>query len=651
MNMLANPDLLYWGLPIVLLVGTTAAAVLAFHPGKQVRHLAHWPCILCIAVALCFSVVLAGVVLRRPEGVVLVPGYGFINVGYLQISLGLYLDSLAAVMLLLVNGISLLVAIYSVGYMHDDEGYGRYFAIIGLFVFSMNMLVIVDNYLALYIFWEGVGLCSYLLIGHWYEKPSASQAARKAFLVNRIGDMSLLLGILLIWHHLGMLRYGAVFSLAAGLTVPAVTLICFLLLVGACAKSAQFPLHVWLPDAMEGPTPVSALIHAATMVTAGVYLIARNSFLFVLSPVAQLAVLSVGMLTALLGACIAATQFDLKRVLAYSTISQLGLMFTSLGAAAFDRALLPYAASAAILHLVTHGFFKALLFLTAGNVMHSTNGVMDMRMLGGLRRALPYTHLTFAVGALALAAIPPFAGFYSKDAILAILLRASSESSQGLATWFVAGFLLTGLLTAFYISRAYFLTFWGREHLSTEDMARLHESPSTMLVPVFLLAGASLVGGMLLEVTNYFERFIHISSPFGEIEGEDKHQGFALAIGLSVLLSLGGIGIAVWRYLWQGGEGEVPPLILRPLYILSAGKFFLDEIYYLLVVRPAEIVGQLAGWMDRILDGLVDLVGWAMWLLGKVFRPMQNGQVQFYALAIVLALAVFCLVLLRRAGI
>ncbi len=637
----------YWLIPLGPLCGLLICAGLTFSK-VNVRRLAHWPCLLGIFIAFLGSVmaVLNGV--REPQHIATLPIYTWIATDGLRIGMNLYFDSLSCVMICLVSSVSLLVAVYSIGYMRDDEGYGRYFTVMSLFVFSMLMLVLSDNYLTMYVFWEGVGLCSYLLIGHWYERPAASAAALKAFLVNRVGDLAFMLAILLIWRNCGTLQLVGVWVAAAELSWPAIVLICLLLLGAASAKSAQFPLHVWLPDAMEGPTPVSALIHAATMVTAGVYLLARSSFLFAGAPEAQLVVLVIGITTALLAALMAISQYDLKRVLAYSTISQLGLMFASLGVAGYSERILPVAASAAIFHLCMHGFFKALLFLSAGSIMHATNGIIDMRLLGGLRRNLPYTHACFAIGGLGLAAIPPLAGFWSKEAILEAMIFAA-QKTQHWGGWLVVScYYLTGLLTAFYITRAYVLTFWGEMKLDTETAQHVHEPSSVMSVPVLLLALATLVSGILLGPTGLFEKFLHLSEPFGPVVG-NLHSSIAWMF-VSIAASLSGAVFAA--YIYGSASGLRTNLVkwLGLLYILSAGRFFIDEFYRFAIVKPGELLAAVAGWIDKLVDGLIDLAGWLVWSMGRLLRPMQNGQLQFYALAMLLGLVVFCLVLVSKWG-
>jgi len=549
-----------------------------------------------------------------------------------EIAVTLRADSLTAIMLSMVTLISLLVVIYSVGYMRDDPGYARFFAYVSLFVFSMIMLVSVSNFVLLYVFWEAVGACSYLLIGFWYRKPEATAAGKKAFLVNRVGDFGFALAIFLIWTTYGTLNFhdpaepatAAVTAAATGDDANAAAqspadsppgvlgqerlasgayvgggiaaLICLLLLVGACGKSAQFPLHVWLPDAMEGPTPVSALIHAATMVTAGVYMVVRCAPLFAASPEAQLTVAVVGGVTALLAALIALTQFDLKRVLAYSTISQLGYMFLALGAGTWAGN------NAGMFHLFTHAFFKALLFLGAGSVMHAMGGVIDMRRFGGLRRLMPKTHLTFLMGALALAGVFPLAGFWSKDAVVSsvrdkaddlhhehlrrdgaaavhaddhghgpspAVAAANAELLTGLSDEQLASYggiyrtlywlaLVTALLTAFYTFRAFYLTFYGPKEIPSEAGHHAHESPPVMWVPLLVLALGAIFVGTLLEPTHLFSDFLrHAPSLAYERVAATRPAGVfhGDVAALSTLAALLGIGLA--SYLYLGDDKEI----------------------------------------------------------------------------------------------
>ncbi len=558
-----------------------------------------------------------------------------------RIDISLRADSLTAMMLGMVTFISTLVAIFGMGYMHGDRSYWRFFAYVSLFVFSMTMLVAASNFLLLFVFWEAVGLCSYLLIGFWYEKPSASAAGKKAFLVNRVGDFGFALALMLIWTTYGTLNYHSTATVAdtgvialdseapplddAGTVVQGVLdrspseyhhgvlglAICLLLLVGACGKSAQFPLHVWLPDAMEGPTPVSALIHAATMVTAGVYMVARCTPLFTASPEAQLVAACIGACTALLAGLIALTQFDLKRVLAYSTVSQLGYMFLALGAGTFAGV------TAGMFHLFTHAFFKALLFLGSGSVMHAMGNVIDMRRFGGLRRLLPITHWTFLVGCLALAGLFPLAGFWSKDAIVgAVHDRAhelahheaaahgesaegaepelaaahdlapwtlwSSETAGRIYQWLYYSALLTAALTAFYTFRAFFMTFYGETRVPPEAHGHAHESPAVMTVPLAILAVCAVTVGVALD-HSYQSEPSYISG--GRVTSGNALADFLgytpqLAGGviadtrtppkfhydvaaLSSLIALGGLALAAFLYLENRREVDVITGFLR----------------------------------------------------------------------------------------
>jgi len=584
-------------------------------------------------------------------------GHGF------DIRVVLRADPLTAMMLATVTLISLLVAVYSIGYVHDDPGYWRFFTYIALFVFSMTMLVSASNFVMLYVFWEAVGLCSYLLIGFWYQKPAAAAAGKKAFLVNRVGDFGFALGIFLLWTTYGTLDFhdtlvngrlqnagilGQHFLKHPELYVTGgvATATALLLLLGACGKSAQFPLHVWLPDAMEGPTPVSALIHAATMVTAGVYMVARCTPLFA-SPasgqqtVAQETVALIGGFTAILAAVIALTQTDLKRILAYSTISQLGYMFLGLGVGTL------LAVVAAMFHLFTHAFFKALLFLGAGSVMHAMGGVVDIRQFGGLRRRLPATHWTFLVGCLALAGIPPLAGFWSKDHVL-VALRQRAIESPGVwlfdALYAVAMF--TAFLTAFYTFRAFFTTFYGEERIPSEAGEHAHESPRVMTVPLVILAIASAVVGLYFEWTHGFAEFLSHTPSLEYLKAatpelplpQSPHPAVAI---VSSLVALGGVALAALLYVARRGlAGWVARVMdVAGLYRLSYGKFFLDPIYNALVVAPLRGIAWVSYWLDQyLIDGLVNVVGMLPTFVGALLRPLQSGLIQFYALAMVLGL-------------
>jgi NADH-quinone oxidoreductase subunit L len=636
---------LLWLIPCMPL----AASVLTPILGPRLRGKSHWPCVIALGFAVFYSVILLGEVPRVEHGVVLNSGFEWGNSGGLVIRANLRADALTAVMLLTVTFVSLLVCIFSIGYMHHDPGYVRFFSIFALFVFCMTMLVLAGNFLLLYVFWEGVGLCSYLLIGFWYQKPSAAEAARKAFLVNRIGDFGFALGIFLIWTTFGTLEYDAVFASATSDT-PWILTICLLLFVGAMGKSAQFPLHVWLPDAMEGPTPVSALIHAATMVTAGVYMVARCTPLFLHAEIAQLVVAVIGGFTALLAALIALTQTDLKRVMAYSTVSQLGYMFLGLGSAAAQPKLAMFAVTAAIFHLVTHAFFKALLFLASGSVMHGMGNVIDMRQFGGLRRVMPRTHIVFLCGALALAGFPIIgSGFWSKDEIFAAVSGGIHGPFQPVFLTLAFMGLGTAFLTAFYTFRAYFLTFWGEERFPPEAGEHPHESPRVMLVPLAVLAFFAIFIGLLLGPTHLFTHYLEQTHMPGVPEAIEP-EGAGIMMLLSIVLALGGIGLACVMYLWRPSLATLAMERLPNLYRLSLNKFYLDEIYFQIVVAPAKALAAICGVGDLyIVDGVVDLIGWIPARLGAAFfRPVQNGLVQFYALAMLMGLVVFVVAIVSR---
>ncbi|MCE9556674.1 MAG: NADH-quinone oxidoreductase subunit L [Planctomycetes bacterium] len=605
------------------------------------------------------------------------------------IDVTLRIDPLTSLMLAMVTFVSTLVAIYSIGYMHGERGYWRYFSYVGVFVFSMTMLVSVSNFLLLYVFWEAVGVCSYLLIGFWYQKPAAAAAGKKAFLVNRVGDFGFALGVFLIWTTYGTLNFHdttppggqsiagvlgqtRLASLTAskadaahdvdhavmahpaharGHVIPDSslyvgggwggigTIICLLLLVGACGKSAQFPLHVWLPDAMEGPTPVSALIHAATMVTAGIYLVVRCTPLFFISPEAQLVVSVIGGVTALMAAIIAVTQTDLKRVLAYSTVSQLGYMFLGLGTCTL------IGATSGMFHLITHAFFKALLFMGAGSVMHSLGGVIDMRRFSGLRHKMPITCWTFLIGCLALAGVLPFAGFWSKDMILAAVHERAHEGGTSMIAgasiyhWLYWAGTGTALLTAFYTFRAFFLTFYGPEKFPGELEHPPHESPPTMTIPLAILAAFAAGLGLVFEMTGWFDKFL-LKTPslaFAALH-ETSEVGFHPHVAVvSTVTVIIGIGLAAFFYLGERTQIDRIAAWMRPLYRASYGKLWFDEIYEMLIVKPLLLLAQLAFVIDRyLIDGIVNLIGRLPLYLGALLRPFQNGLIQSYALAMIL---------------
>jgi NADH-quinone oxidoreductase subunit L len=634
-------ELMLWLIPGAPLV----AAIMIFIAGPRLlRGRSHWPCWLALATsAICALLLLFEAAPRTfadagaAAAGVAATGYTWLDAGAMTVNIDLRADAMSALMLSMVTSVSFLVSVFAAGYMHGDRGYARFFAEFSLFVFSMCLLVLSSNYMQLFIAWELVGLCSYLLIGFWFQRPIAAAAAKKAFVVNRIGDMGLILGVFLIWTTFGTLEFSEVLfnpdrlAEAAALHPSRMPWICFLLLAGAIAKSAQFPLHVWLPDAMEGPTPVSALIHAATMVTAGVYLVARSTPLFQLAPDAQLAVTGVGAVTAALGALIALTQKDLKRVLAYSTVSQLGYMFMALGVGAAGVELATAGATAGMFHLFTHGFFKALLFLAAGSVMHSMGDVIDMRRFGGLRRTLPITHWTFLAGAAALAGVPLLSGFWSKDEILAVLHEAGAHARYGgffTGVYWVA--TITALLTAFYTFRAYFMTFWGPERLPEEAGRHPHDAPPVMAWPLRFLAVAAVCVGAAAGATHWFADYLLHTPGFAH---EGDHAFHIDLMVLSGLVAIAGIGLAWWMYV---RSPELPGRISQGanfLYDLSFRKFFLDEAFTAILVMPLRGLARLCQLVDvHIIDRVVDGVAAIPRLLSAAPRLLQNGFVSNYAL-------------------
>jgi len=570
--------------------------------------------------------------------------YTWLTSGSLDIHIGLSIDRLTAVMLLLVTTVSGLVHVYTIGYMHGEPGYARFFSYIALFTFSMLMLVLADNLLQLFVFWEAVGLCSYLLIGHWYERPSACAAATKAFIVNRVGDFGFLLGLFLAWTSFGSLTYLEIFAQAhqsvnATLNlfapvgghwdVSVVTLVCLLLFMGAVGKSAQVPLHVWLPDAMEGPTPISALIHAATMVTAGVFLVARLAPLYNLSPTAMTVVAITGGLTMVLGATIALTQTDIKRVVAYSTVSQLGYMIMACGLGAY---------AAGIYHLLTHGAFKALLFLGCGSVIIALHHEQDMRHMGGLKDKMPVTYWTFVIGSLALSGFPLTAGFFSKDDLL-----VSTWSAGPLGEILTIFGLLTALMTAFYSFRLVFVTFWGPSHLDPHYAGHVREPAKTMTVPLMVLAVLSII-------TGYFGIPGFLEPVFATGTESSPHHGGG-TVGIMILAtSMGLLGIAGAYYVYVIKPG-IPDQLARQwkaLYQGSLHKWYVDEAYDHTIVRPMFFVADEL-WkkvdvavIDGTVNGVAHAIAWSGWLL----RLIQSGQIQHYALGMALGAVVFLTILL-----
>ena len=566
--------------------------------------------------------------------------YPWVDSGTFAVNIGFLLDPLAVVMLLVVTGVSALVALYSVGYMDHDGAKSRFHTWIPLFVFSMVMLVMSDNLLQLFIFWEMVGLCSYLLIGYWHDRHSANIAATKAFLVNRIGDFGFIIGIVLAFLHFDTLRYREIFEVIGDKDPAMTTAIAFLLFIGAMGKSAQFPLHVWLPDAMEGPTPVSALIHAATMVTAGVYIVARMNPLYTVSPEALIFVAAIGTVTAFVAATIALVQTDIKRVLAYSTVSQLGLMFVALGAGAY---------SIAIFHLATHAFFKALLFLGSGSVIHALNDEQDMRQMGGLWRKMPLTYGTFLLGGLALAAVFPLAGFWSKDEILAsAFLKAVADPGTALAAdhgagifwlFFIVG-LVVSLMTAFYTLRMILMTFHGKPR-NQELHDHAHESPWVMTLPLGILAVGAVLAGAVLGIPpehGFLHEYLYKTAGIIHFEGAGDPPTVALAI-ISTVVALAGVAIAYLAYRRGVPIPDTARRLAPGAEKLFQRKWYMDHLGDGLLVMLTRAIAVVSWGFDAgVIDGLVNASGAVTRRLSGEMRRLQTGQAQNYALLMVVGI-------------
>ena len=644
-----NWDLAIALIPFLPLGGFLFTAAIGRRLGKQ----AHWVPVGLVVISWAIAMVvvyatLAGVDPLGPQG------YGFtiyrwIPAGEFTVDLGFFVDPLTACLLIVVTTIGMLVHVYSIGYMAHDEGYWRFFAYLNLFMFSMLLLVLADSWLVIFVAWELVGLSSYVLIGFWYRRHSAALAAKKAFIVNRVGDVGFALGIMAIFVSTGTLDIRQSLTVITEhpteLTIP-VTIIALLVFAGAVGKSAQFPLHVWLPDAMEGPTPVSALIHAATMVNAGVYLVARANPLFAQAPDAMLVVAAIGIFTALLAASIAFTQTDIKRVLAYSTLSQLGYMFAALGVGAF---------AAAIFHMMAHGFFKGLLFLDSGSVIHSVHDNQDMRTMGGLAPKIPWTYRTMLIASLAISGIPPLAGFFSKDEILGESFRFGFYW-----VWFIG--VVVALMTAFYMFRLMGMTFWGSWRGPKEVWDKIHESPPTMVVPLILLSipalflglavglpfGNSLLSQWLAPVFEESEAIIGHSAGAYQLFGID---GVLILISVT-LAALGTIiawrlfGVRWWFFRREPDPARVTAITERNgatrfLYRASLNKWWFDDLNHLLFMVIGGRVAAACWWFDRtIVDGTVNGIGRLVADTGGGLRRIQTGRVQNYALGIAIGLLV-----------
>jgi NADH-quinone oxidoreductase subunit L len=561
------------------------------------------------------------------------PILDWIMAGNFSVSISFLLDPLSSIFLLIITGVGFLIHVYSMGYMHEDENHNKFFSYLNLFVFFMLLLVLGSNYLLMFVGWEGVGLCSYLLIGFWFKNTNYNNAAKKAFIMNRIGDLGFLLGIVLIFTTFGSIDYATVFSQAKNFISDhhTITIITALLFVGAIGKSAQIPLFTWLPDAMAGPTPVSALIHAATMVTAGIYMIARSNILFALSPITLEVIAVIGLSTALLAATIGLVQNDIKKVLAYSTVSQLGLMFLALGVGAF---------SSGVFHVMTHAFFKALLFLGAGSVIHAMSGEQDIRNMGGLKKHLPVTYLTFLIGTIAISGVPPFAGFFSKDEILAHVFAHNK------VYWLLG--VVVSIMTAFYMFRLFYLTFYGEFRGTKEQHHHLHESPKSITIPLIVLAILSVVGGFfgLPEVfhaphlLNNFLEPVFADADIRMLPHELSHAAEWSLMGVAILSAILSIYVAYNKYVKNKEVPVIETMPLKPVHKVVYYKYYIDEFYHIVINRPLNFISkQFHSFVEiQLIDGLVNSIGKIVVWSSGVLRLLQTGSTGFYIFAMVLSI-------------
>lgn len=567
--------------------------------------------------------------------------FDWISAGTLDIDMAFIVDPLSTLYLLFITGVGFLIHVYSIGYMHEDEGFSRFMAYLNFFVFFMLILVLGDSYVTMFVGWEGVGLCSFMLIGFWYKDMKNNDAAKKAFIINRIGDLGLILGMCLIFMNTGSLKFddlyisGSDASSLSGWNLHAAAIFLF---IGAMGKSAQIPLHTWLPDAMAGPTPVSALIHAATMVTAGIYMVARSSGLFAASEIASNVVIWAGMLTAILGATVALTQNDIKKVLAYSTVSQLGFMFVALGLGAY---------SIAVFHVITHAFFKALLFLGSGSVIHGMGGEQDIRRMGGLKKYMPVTHLTFLIGTIAISGIPPLAGFFSKDQIIAFAFEESKPVFVLLSA--------ASALTAFYMFRLYFLTFHGKFRGTHEQEHHLHESPKVMTIPLIVLAVLSIFGGLIgfPHALGHSIHFTHWLDHFLERTVEMPFMDISLSLELILMLvatviAASSIYYAYVKYVQRGELALEDDEIKSVTHKTLAAKYYFDEIYDALIRKPVDAISTFLNKViePAFIDGLVKQISHLPSGIGDVLKLAQNGKMVMYILSMVVGLILLLLTLL-----
>ncbi len=617
-----------WLIPLLPLLGFTIVGLAGKRLSKAMVN-----AVACGSILLAFGIsFLVFMELKGTQHIVDV--FQWINAGTMNIGFSFQIDSLSCLFMLIITGIGFLIHVYSTGYMHDDEGYNRYFSYLNLFVFFMLLLVMGSNYIIMFVGWEGVGLCSYLLIGFWFKNTEYNNAAKKAFIVNRIGDLAFLVALIMIYAKYGSFDYNKVLALAHG-DKSFLNTVGILLFIGACGKSAQIPLYTWLPDAMAGPTPVSALIHAATMVTSGIYMITRSAAIYINAPVASEVVAIVGLLTALLAATIGLFQNDIKKVLAYSTVSQLGLMFLGLGVHAF---------TGGVFHVMTHAFFKALLFLCAGSVIHAMSGEQDIRKMGGLKKVLPITHLTFLIGTIAISGIFPFSGFFSKDEILA----AAFEHNE--MYWLLG--IIVSMMTAFYMFRLYFLTFYGDVRGTKHQQEHLHESPKSMTIPLMILAVLAALGGFVGMPDGFLgihsiKHMLHgyldttydagSASRIGAAAHFNGHE--ALLMGLAVAGALAAIYFAYMMYRKNGVLPDASEATMSKPQRTIYNKYYVDEIYDAIIRKPLDKLSDITYRLFeiKVVDAFVNGVGNMTRRAGDVVKLMQAGTLGFYVFAMALA--------------
>ncbi len=620
-----------WLIPLFPLLGYLITGLLNRKLSKNLAGL-----VACSALAASFIVALLIFLeenhTRASHTVVL---FDWISSGNFHANFSFLVDPLSSIFLMIITGVGFLIHVYSTGYMKDDDGFRRFFSYLNLFIFFMLLLVLGDNYLIMFVGWEGVGLCSYLLIGFWFKNQAYNDAARKAFIMNRIGDLGFLLGIILIFSTFGSITFSEVFKQASGFgsnntIIVGITLLLF---VGAMGKSAQIPLYTWLPDAMAGPTPVSALIHAATMVTAGIYMIARSNVLYSLAPISMEVVAVIGLITALFAASIGIFQNDIKKVLAYSTVSQLGYMFLGLGVGAY---------TGAVFHVATHAFFKALLFLGSGSVIHAMSGEQDIRRMGGLKKYLPITHATFLIGTIAISGLPPLAGFFSKDEILA------HAFGHNKFFWILG--IVGSLMTCFYMFRLYYLTFHGKFRGTHDQEHHLHESPNSMTIPLIILAGLAIVGGFMgipdvfMKDSHWLSHFLSpvVGPSYSGLSESQELTLMMISVALLIIVILATRNIFVTR-------GAIPAeedVEISPIKKVVYNKYYVDEIYAATITKPLNWLSHQFNHIveSKLIDGIVNGIGTTVNKASNALRYVQTGHIGFYLFAMVLSIVLMLFV-------